>query len=308
MRAFTAFILWVGIGLLSPVTVMANCIGVVTAGGGTGFWGDVEKGAKLAGRELGIPVHVRGAIEELNHEGQRSIIDFMVLNGCGGLVIAPTTAERTADVLRLKIGGIPTVYIDRDIGGSPVSVIKTNNLEAGQLAAAEMLKVLNGTGRIAVLRQNKNVTTTKQREDAFVKAAIKGGLKIVLDDYIGADVGGARVHAFNLLSKEANIDGIFTPNESTSLGVIKAIEKLEIAGEVVHIGFDLSKTMVDAIKEGTMFGTVVQQPFQMGYQGVNTVYQAMMGKSARQNIDVGVIFLHKKNIEDTKIKKMFSLN
>jgi len=302
-------ILSICIGILLPVPVhaMANCIGVVTAGGGLGFWGDVASGAKLAGRELGVVVHVRGATDELNHDGQRSIIDFMVLNGCGGLVIAPTSQARKEDVLRLKKKGIPTVYIDRDIGGASVSVIKTNNYDAGALAGAEMVKVLSGTGRIAVFRQNKDVSTTKQREDAFIEKAVAGGLKVVLDEYIGAGVGEARGRAFELLGKDVHIDGVFTPNESTSLGVIKALERLGLSEKIVHIGFDMSKEMIAAIKSGRMFGAVVQQPFQMGYQGVQAVQQAMIGIRPKKNIDVGVVFIRKNNIGDASVRKLFEL-
>ncbi|MEH6404895.1 MAG: substrate-binding domain-containing protein [Sneathiella sp.] len=305
IRAFT---FWIGFLFLSPTLAAANCIGVVTAGGGIGFWGDVKKGAELAGRELAIPVHVRGAVEELNHSGQRSIIDFMVLSGCGGLVLAPTTSERKKDVLKLKADGIPTVYIDRDIGGASVSVIKTNNSQAGTLAGVEMAKALGGEGRIAVFRQNRQVTTTRRREDAFIKAAIAGGLEVVMDAYIGSNVGDARSLAFELLNKEIRIDGIFTPNESTSLGVIKALEALGLSGEIVHIGFDVSKDMIAAIKSARMFGAVVQQPFQMGYQGVRAVHQAMAGKRPEKYIDIGVVFVQKNNIEDAKIMNLLGLN
>ncbi len=304
MKIVIVSALLIGICLFSSTFALANCIGVVTAGGGIGFWGDVERGARLAGKEIGVPVHVRGAVEELNHEGQRSIIDFMVSNGCGGLVIAPTTADRKKDVLGLKARHIPTVYIDRDIGGESVSVIKTNNSLAGELAGLEMAKALEGKGRIAVLRQNKNVATTRVRENAFIRAATANGLEIVLDDYLGTSVGEARSRAYDILKHADPIDGIFTPNESTSLGVLKALEQLDASKKIVHIGFDLSKEMIKAIKSGHMFGAVVQQPFQMGYQGVHAVHLAMLGKRTSKNIDIEVVFIQRNNIDSTKMKNL----
>jgi ribose transport system substrate-binding protein len=57
-----------------------------------------------------------------------------------------------------------------------------------------------------------------------------------------------------------------------------------------------------------IFTFVVQRPFEMGYQGVHTAYQAMQGKSVKKKIDTGVIFVNRDNLTNTKIKEMLSLN
>ena len=288
--------------------VMAECIGVVTAGGGQGFWGDVGKGAEQAGKELGISVYVRGAIDETNVEGQRSLINFMMKKGCRGIVLAPNSKERKEDVAQLKAQGIPTVYIDRDIGGERISVIKTNNSLAGKLAGREMVKVLKGKGKVAVFRLNKDVTTTTSRENGFIKEAVRGGLEIVVDQYLGTMVGEARGKAQKIIGTATNIDGIFTPNESTSLGTLISLRTLKKAGKVVHIGFDSSQLIINALKINEIHGFVTQCPFEMGYQGVHTAYQAMQGKSVKNKIDTGVVFVNRDNINNTKIKEILGLN
>jgi ribose transport system substrate-binding protein len=290
------------VGFESSAT--AECVGVVTAGGGQGFWGDVIKGANQAGKELGIEIYARGAVDEANVEGQRYVIESTIKFGCEGLVLAPNSKDRKKDVAQLKAEGIPTVFIDRDIGGDRISVIKTENFSAGERAGIEMARALHGKGKIALLRFKENLVTTTDRENGFIKGATSGGLEIEVDRYLGTMVGEARSEAYRILKGLKNIDGIFTPNESTSLGVIKALERLNKAGKVVHIGFDSHAVMIESLKSKHIYGFIVQRPFQMGYQGVHTVYRAMHGKSVKQEINTDVVFINRENINDTQIRKM----
>jgi len=307
MKLFTKIVVFIELFLFFGAVAGAECIGVVTAGGGKGFWGDVRKGALHAGKELGIAVYVKGAVDESNFTAQRLIIDYMVEKGCRGMVIAPNSEERNKDVAQLKAQGIKTVNIDRDMGGERISVIKTNNSSAGELAGREMVKALKGKGRVAVFRFDKNVTTTTSRENAFIKEAVKGGLEIVVDQYLGTMVGDARRKAVTILKKAGNLDGIFTPNESTTMGTIAALRELNMAGKPIHIGFDSSDFMIKALKSNQIYGFVVQRPFEMGYLGVHTVYQALQGKSISDKIDTGVLFVNRDNLTDTKIKEILGL-
>ena len=290
-----------------PPSVAAECIGVVTAGGGQDYWRAVIKGANQAGKELDIKIYARGAVDEINVQGQRSIIESAMKLGCGGLVLAPNSKERKKKVAQLKAQGIPTVFIDRDIGGDRISVIKTDNFFAGEKAGIEMAKALCGEGKIALLRVNENVEPTTSRENGFIKGATSEGLEIVVDQYIGTRVGEARTKAYQILKGLQNIDGIFTPNEATSIGVIKVLERLKKSGKVVHIGFDAPKIMIDALKSHHIYGFIVQHPFQMGYLGVYTVHSAMHVKVVKQKINTDAVFVNRENINHTEIRKMLGL-
>ena len=288
-------------------SLAAECIGVVTAGGGQGFWRSVIKGANQAGKELDIKIYARGAIDEVNVEGQRSIIESAIKLGCTGLVLAPNSKEQKKEVAQLKAQGIPTVFIDRDIGGDRISIIKTENYLAGEKAGIKMAKALRGKGKIALLRMNENVIATTSRENGFIKAATSEGLEIVVDQYIGIRVGETRTKAYQILKESPDIDGIFTPNESTSIGVMKALERLKKSGKVVHIGFDAPEIMIEALKSHHIYGFIVQHPFQMGYLGVYTVHSAMHGKVVKQKINTDAVFVNRENINHPEIRKMLGL-
>lgn len=280
--------------LVSPA--FAQCIGVITAGGGQAYWQDVEQGAVKAAAELEIAIYTRGAADEINVQAQEALINWIVNIGCRGLVLAPNSDSHRDTIARLKAEGIPTVFVDRDIGGERVSVIKTNNDKAGELAGREMIKALGGRGKVAVFRMDREVQTTTARENAFIRTIENAGMIVAVEAYIGTRVGNAREKAYELLITHPDIDGIFTPNESTSLGTMAAINQLGRDHQPVHIGFDASPMLTNAMESGNIQGLVVQSPFQMGYQGVHTVYRAMQGQPVEENYEVPVVFLVKADL------------
>ena len=199
---------------------------------------------------------------------------------------------------RLKSLGIPTVYIDRKMDGDVVSVIKTNNFAAGELAGKEMVKRLKGSGRVAIFRLSPDIVSTSAREAGFIKQVRAAGLKIVLDQYLSGGIGTGRVIAQQVLQERDDIDAIFTPNETTSLSVLKVLQKLNRAGEIMHIGFDSNKHMIQSLRNGHMQGFVIQRPYLMGYMGVNTVYDAMRGAKVAPSIETPASFISIENIHE----------
>ncbi len=277
-----------------------RCIGVVGAGVSS-YWNDVYKGANQAGKELDIKVYTRGTFDETDKLGQRAIINYFIKkNGCSALVLAPNSTERKTDVSKLKAIGIPTVYIDRDMGGDAVSIIASDNAQAGKQAGKEMVKALLGKGKVAILRFDKNVKTTSLREDNFKAEVIKAGLDIILDEHLSTTIGLGRSKAYELLKNVDNIDGIFTPNAITTIAVIKALERLN-KSDILLIGFDADDVIIKSLKAGHLYGIFLQQPFQMGYQGVHMAFLAMQGEKIKENIITPTIFVNSENVESIKI-------
>jgi ribose transport system substrate-binding protein len=298
-------IIFVGLILFNISSpVVGKCIAVVTAGGGQNFWNSVIEGANQAGRELSIKIYARGAVDENNEEGQRKIINAAIKSGCTGLVLAPNSENQREIVDRLKTQGIPTVFIDRDIHSESISVIKTENFTAGKKAALEMAKALDRKGKIVVLRTNKNVKTTTARENGFIQEATAQGLEIIIDQYIGTRIGEERKNAYKILKNAEHVDGIFTPNEASTMAVIKVIEQLNKPHKIIHIGFDAPKLVIDALKSNHIYGFMVQDPFQIGYLGIYTVNDALLGKVVEKKVNTEAVFINQENINTVEIQKL----
>lgn len=278
-------------------------IAVVTAGGGEDFWNSVEKGAVQAGKDLKIDVLVRGVKDEGNITGQDLVIQSMLKLGYNGLILAPNSDERKQEVTSLKKMGIPTIYIDRDIGGDRVAIVKTDNFKAGEKAGVEMAKALNYKGKVALFRQAKDVVSTTLREEGFIKGLKDKGLGIYLDVYLGSTEREATMNAFDYLENDSEIAGIFTPNESTSVSVVRALEHLDLGKKVIHIGFDSHKIMINAVNSGKMQGFIIQQPYQMGYEAVKLLNQFMQGSHISPKFDTDILYITKENIKNVTNNK-----
>jgi ribose transport system substrate-binding protein len=87
------------------------------------------------------------------------------------------------------------------------------------------------------------------------------------------------------------VQGIFCPNESTTFGMLRALEDGGLAGKVRLVGFDSSPKMVDALAKGHLDATVVQDPIKMGYLAVRAMVDHLQGKPLPRRIDTGATLI-----------------
>ena len=130
-----------------------------------------------------------------------------------------------------------------------------------------------------MLRYQEGSASTMKREQGFLDAIGEhADIEITSSNqHGGATTESAYQASENLLAplKDANgkltIQGIFCPNESTTFGMLRALQDAGLAGSVIFIGFDSSEKLVRALENDQIHGLVLQNPFQMGYLGVKTM-------------------------------------
>ncbi len=102
------------------------------------------------------------------------------------------------------------------------------------------------------------------------------------------------------------MDAIFTPNESTTFGCLRALQDRGLAGKIIFVGFDSSNKLIEAMENREILGLVLQNPFQMGYQGVRNAVLCLKGEPYEKNIDTGATLATPENMHDPEIKKLLS--
>lgn len=246
------FCIWLG---ALPAAWAEPCIGVVPGGGSTAFWDLVRAGAQQAGEELGVPVYYRGPQRESEEESQLQVMDLMLRRGCKALVVAPAGTSIATRVDELRARGIPTLYIDRDMGGETVlAVVGTDNFAAGQIAGRHMAQLLAGRGQVLLLRLSEAVVSTRAREEGFLQAAREAGLE-VMD---GGDVGDDQQRIHKLLTQgEDGYAGVFTSNAVTSTAAHMALRRMGMLGKIRHVGFDSSQVLVNGLAAGEIDALVL---------------------------------------------------
>ena len=291
-------------------------VAVIPKGTIHAFWKTVHAGAEMAGQGLKVSIIWKGALKENDREAQISVVEHIITRGVDGIVLAPLddTALR-GPVDQAMQRGIPVVIFDSGLrGDNYVSYVATNNFRGGQIAGEHMAKILNGKGKVVVLRYSEGSDSTTKREDGFLDAiAAFEGIEVVSSNqYAGVTTESALQAAENLFSRfrkpdgNLQIDGIFCATEPTALGILRALQNMGLAGKVKFIGFDSSKTMIAALKAGQMNAFVVQNPLKIGYLGVKTLVQHIRGENVPRRIDTGCTLVTRQNLEQTEIHELLN--
>ncbi len=288
-------------------------IAVIPKGTTHEFWKAVHSGARKAAQELGVEIIWKGPLKEDNREAQISLVEDFINAKVSGIVLAPLddTALRMP-VERAVKQKIPVVIFDSDLKSDKyVSFVATDNYLGGRLAAEHLAKLLHGKGKVVMLRYQEGSASTQNREQGFIDA-LTNYPEITLvsaNQYGGPTTETAYKSSENMLAplKDANglkIDGIFCPNESTTFGMLRALQDQGYAGKVRFVGFDSSAKLVAALKAGEIDGLVLQNPTKMGYLGVKTIVEHLQGKPIEKRIDTGVVVATKENMEEPAIKAL----
>ena len=292
----------------------ALTIAVIPKGTSHAFWQSIHAGAAKAGQELGVTIVWRGPLREDERESQISEVERFVTSGVSGMVLAPLDEVALAQpVADAKRNNIPVVVIDSGLKGNDyVSFVATDNRLAGRLAGEQLARLLHDEGRVVLLRYAEGSDSTLQCEAGFLEAIqSRPGLQIVsANQYGGADVEGAYKKSEALLSglKRADgtlaVDGIFTPNESTTLPMMRVLVDNGWSGTVKFIGFDASESLLEGMRAGQLDAVVVQDPVKMGYLGVKTVVAHIHGEKVEPRIDTGVRLVSREHMDDADVQEL----
>jgi ribose transport system substrate-binding protein len=297
-------------------TTRKTTIAVVPKGTTHEFWKSVHAGAIKAGRELGVEILWQGPLREDDREDQIKVVDTLVNRGIDGLLLAPMDEKALRQPVSNAVrAGIPVVIFDSRLDSEgPVSLVSTSNLLAGQMAGQHLAKVMGGKGNVIMMRLHEGSASTTAREQGFLDAvaAFPGITVISSNQYAGASTEGAYRTGENLLASnkaaQGNVQGLFTPNESTTFGMLRVLETAGLAGKIRFVGFDSSDKLVQGLRAGALDGLVLQNPFGMGYVGVKTLVRSMRGERVEKIIDTGVVVVTRENMETPEIKDRLQPN
>jgi ribose transport system substrate-binding protein len=280
------------------------------------FWKTVHAGAEKAGREMGVDILWKGSLKEDDREAQISVVESIMARQVDGIVLAPLDdAALRRPVDEAMRSDIPVVIFDSGLqGDNYVSYVATDNFKAGQLAGEYMAGLLEGKGKVIVLRYAEGSDSTTQREDGFLDgiSAFEGVEIVSSNQYAGVTTASALKAAENLLSRYSradgglDVDGIFCATEPTTLGILRALQETGYAGKIKFVGFDSSEKMIAALRAEELDGFVVQDPMRIGYLGVKTLVEHLRGRQVSSRIDTGSCLITRENLNQPEIHELLN--
>jgi ribose transport system substrate-binding protein len=289
-------------------------IAVIPKGTTHVYWRSVRAGAQAAADDLGINIIWKGPLLENDRASQIAIVEQFASQGVDGIVVAPldnVALKRPIDEAMDK--HIPVVIIDSalegEVGKDFVSFIATDNKQGGEMAGQELARLLNGKGKIVLLRYGEGSASTLDREMGFLDAVSKHPdmTMLVQNRYAGPTSGDAQNTALDMVDDLRQADGIFASNESAATGMLLALEKLDLAGKVKFVGFDSSDTLLKGLKSGEIDALVLQNPKKMAYLGVQQCVASLRGQPVTQHIDSGAGLLTRDNINSPQMQKLLGV-
>ena len=273
------------------------------------FWKSVHAGANDAAAELGnVDLTWKGPLKEDNKEEQVKVVEDFTGQGYDGICLAPLDdVALRIPVENAKKAGIPVLIFDSDLKDvEVVSFVATDNKKGGYMAGQELARLLGGKGKVILLRYQEGSASTQFREDGFLDAMKENpGITLVSQDrHAGATTESAQAESENLLSRFKDVQGIFCPNESSTFGMLRAMQNNGMAGKVKFVGFDASEKLVQALDAGQIDGLILQNPRKMGYLAIKTMVEKIKGGNPGKRIDTGATLVTKANMKEPDVAKL----
>jgi len=310
------FLLWVvclsllGCNRGSSHGVTKLRIAVIPKGTTHEFWKNIHAGAIKASRELGVEVIWKGPLKEDDLKSQIDLVQRFTAQRVSGIVLAPLDSKGLRGVVKdARQNSVPVVVVDSALDShDAASFVATDNRAAGRLAGQHMSDLLGNRGNVVMLRYKEGSASTHEREQGFLESIQQHPeIKLVSDNrYAGATVESAYSASESLLLAQAasqgNVQGVFAPNESSTFGMLLALDKASLAGKLKFVGFDASEKLLAAVKVDKISGLVIQNPFQMGYLGVKTLVEHLRGAKVPEVVDTGCSFVARSDLDDPDLR------
>ncbi len=257
-------------------------VAIITKSMDSAFWKSVYAGAGAAATEYNLQVSMEGPEREEDYEAQNRMIRRAVAEGAEAIVFSAVDYNANCEAINEAARkGVKIVVIDSDVNSSQVSCrIGTDNLEAGRMAGYAALKAESGALYIGIVNYDINSANGQQREEGFREVA--GEDARVKDMYtinVLSATEDAREGTVALLREHPEINVVVAFNEWTSLGVGWAIRDLGLADKTQVVAFDSNVVSVGMLETGEVDALIVQNPYAMGYLGVEESYRLINGGS-----------------------------
>lgn len=300
--------------ILTSIGLMASMVGCSkdTSGSGGGdenvavvlktlsspYWKYVEAGAKAAGKDLGVDVTVVGPAAESQIMEQVNMIEDSLNQGIGALVVSPSQPDTVVPALeQAKQSDVPVLLIDTDADFSDkTSFIGTDNLTAGKEGGKLLASKLKKGDKVALISGALGNTAMDQRIKGAKEALEEAGMVIAAEQPADSDKTKANTVMENILQKNADIKGVFSANDDMAIGALRATESKGL--NIPIIGTDGTVEAIQSIIDGKLAGTIAQNPYEMGYQGVENAVKTIEGEKIDTRIDSGIDVITEENAQE----------
>jgi ribose transport system substrate-binding protein len=230
---------------------------------------------------------------------QVSDLEDLSAQGVNGVLIFPGDSVMVAEPIKTiyNAQNIPVVITDIGIrSGKYISLIITDNLKGGQQAGDYMATLIPKGSKVITLDHAPTNDNGQTRRKGFEDRSKELGMVVLPRQPVQfLTLDAARQAMEDLLVSEPDVKGAFAFNQLVLQGAYQALEAAGKAGQVKLVGFDLDPVSYQMVKDGKIDGLVVQDPYRMGYEGMNIILTKLTGGEVKDFVGLGTKLLTKQN-------------
>ncbi|WP_416964268.1 substrate-binding domain-containing protein [Streptomyces sp. Agncl-13] len=260
------------------------------------FFVQIRSGAQAEAKRLGLDLTVTDAQNDASQQANQ--LQNFTSSNYGAIIVNPVDSDAASNSVKAADKAkIPVIAVDRGVNKAAVdTLVASDNVVGGELAAKTVAEKLGGTGKIVILQGQAGTSAARERAEGFAKG-LKAypGIQVLAQQPADFDRTKGLDVMSNLLQAHPDVQGVIAANDEMALGAIKALGSK--AGKSVSVvGFDGTPDGLTAVKQGTLYASVAQQPSQLGRIAVDNALRAAQGKKVETTVKVPVKVVTKENV------------
>jgi len=282
------------------------------------FWEPARAGVVKAGRDFDVDVVFR--MPENNLSEQKQVLEDLLNRGVDGIAVSVIDPINQNGLLQRIAARVPLVTHDSDAPDSDRKCfIGVDNYAAGRMAGELAKRTLPDGGKLALFIGNLSQDNARLRRQGFLDvvlgrerrtplaemdptgAVLEGGGFTVVGTYTDdGDATKAKANVEDALNRHPDLVGVVGFFQYNPPACVQGLKSKGRLGEVKVIGFDEHEDTLAGIAAGTVAGTVVQNPYEYGYQAIQMLKHLHDGDAALP--EGGVLEIPARTIEPANLE------
>ncbi|WP_299088979.1 sugar ABC transporter substrate-binding protein [uncultured Metabacillus sp.] len=263
------------------------------------YWEILKAGTEKGFKDFGVDGKIMAPLEGTIKE-QVAILETVLNEKPDVLVVSPIVPAEIIPTLEKFVNAdIPVMLLDTDDPWpQKTAYIGTDNFDLGKKAGELLASQLQPGDHAALIGGDMSSPVSGDRLRGAKKSLEAAGIQIVAQM---TELNGStqnRNAMEKILKDHPTVEGVIASNDTTALDALKVIK--EHGRKIPVTGADGITEMLELIVEGTIPGSVAQNPYDMGYLSVGAAVNVSKGEKVEKNIDSGVDILIKENAEERR--------
>lgn len=257
------------------------------------FWTIAEAGARQAAADLEVTAEVlmpAGGITE-----QKQMLEDLITRGVDGIAVSPIDPDNQTEILNQAANATNLITHDSDAPESNRKVyIGMDNYKAGRMCGQLVKEALPEGGSVMIMIGRMEQENAKRRRQGVIDELLDRSYDPARFDPPGAPIEGekftilgtltdqfdrakAKANAEDTLSRYPEVSGMIGLFAYNPPAILQALQQADKLNQVKVIAFDEDSETLAGIQEGTVHGTVVQNPYQYGYESIKMLKAIFSG-------------------------------